>query len=129
MAYFLDFGKFLDIWPWPVIFTLWPLVKVIVPWIIKCASLGCTLVPSMKSVGQIGYEIWTQVHPISCMTSEIWPLTLSQSQHNLHHQNSSNMFYHYTKFEVDRSNGIQIYWNLSFSRLKFSSTQAGRWFC
>ena len=32
------------------------LVKVIDTWVIACALLSCTLVPSMKSVGQIASE-------------------------------------------------------------------------
>ena len=32
-------------------------VKVIGTWVIECALLGCTLVPSMKSVGEIASEI------------------------------------------------------------------------
>ena len=31
----------------------WPKVKVISPWVIECTLLGCTLVPRMKSVGEI----------------------------------------------------------------------------
>ena len=27
-------------------------------WVIECALMGCTLVPSMKSVGEIASEIW-----------------------------------------------------------------------
>ena len=42
---------FWKIWPWP-----W--VKVFGTWVIKCALLGCTLLPSMKSVGEIASEIW-----------------------------------------------------------------------
>ena len=33
------------------------LVKVIGTWVIKCALLGCILVPSMKFMGPIGFEI------------------------------------------------------------------------
>ena len=33
-------------------------VKVIGTWVIECALLGCTLVPSMKSVGEIASEMW-----------------------------------------------------------------------
>ena len=33
------------------------LVKVIGTWVIECALLGCTLVPRMKSVGEIAFEI------------------------------------------------------------------------
>ena len=45
-------GNFdLDLWPLPK-------VKVIVTWVIECALLGCTLVKSMKSVGEIASEIW-----------------------------------------------------------------------
>ena len=29
----------------------------------------------------------------------------------IHHYNSSKMFYHHTKFEVDQSNGFRITWN------------------
>ena len=47
---FLD--KFdLDLWPWPE-------VKVIRTWVIECALLGCTLVLSIQSVGEIPSEIW-----------------------------------------------------------------------
>ena len=38
-----------------------PKVKVIRTWVIECALLGCTLVPSMKSVGEIAFEIWPVV--------------------------------------------------------------------
>ena len=31
--------------------------KVIITWVIECALLGCTLVPSIKSVGEIASEI------------------------------------------------------------------------
>ena len=56
-------------------FCLLTLVKVIGTWVIKCASFGCILVPSMKSVDQIVIVIWTKVHQISCLTLkfEIWP--------------------------------------------------------
>ena len=55
MAHLCRFWTFdLDLWPWP-------LVRVIGTWVIKCALLGCILVPSMKSLGRIGFEIWTQV--------------------------------------------------------------------
>ena len=36
--------------------------SVIGTWVIECASLGCTLVPGMKSVVEIASEIW----PILC---------------------------------------------------------------
>ena len=74
MDHFLDSGQFLDIWR-PVILTFglwsfgpWPLVKINSTWVIKCTLLGCILVPTMKYVGQIGFEIWTQVYLISCLT-------------------------------------------------------------
>ena len=41
----------LDLWPWTS-------VKVIGTWVIICAILGCTLVPCIKSVGEIASEIW-----------------------------------------------------------------------
>ena len=45
-------GRFdLDLWPYPK-------VKVISTWVIECALLGCTLVPRIKSVGEIAFEIW-----------------------------------------------------------------------
>ena len=46
--YLTHFGKNL---------TLTYKVKVIGTWVIECALLGCTLVPSMKSVGEIASEI------------------------------------------------------------------------
>ena len=42
---------------WQFDLHLSPLVKVIGFWVIECTLLGCTLVPSMKSVGEIGSEI------------------------------------------------------------------------
>ena len=45
LVFYLFLGKFdLNLWPWP--------------WVIECALLGCTLVPSMKSVVEIASEIW-----------------------------------------------------------------------
>ena len=44
---------FLKIWLWP-----WPWVKVIGTLVNKCILLGCTLVLSMKSVGETASEIW-----------------------------------------------------------------------
>ena len=32
--------------------------QVIVTWVVECASLVCTLVLSMKSVGEIASEMW-----------------------------------------------------------------------
>ena len=49
---FNPFGENFDLDFWP-----WTMVKVISTWVIECALLGCTLVPSMKSVGEIAYEI------------------------------------------------------------------------
>ena len=48
---FYPFLTKFDLWPWPK-------VMVISTWVIECALLGCTLVPSMKSVGEIVSEIW-----------------------------------------------------------------------
>ena len=45
---------YLNLWPWPK-------VKVIGTWVIECALMGCTLVPSVKSVGEIASEIWQVV--------------------------------------------------------------------
>ena len=51
LVFYPFFEKFeLDFWPWPK-------VKVIDTWVIECNLLGCTLVPSMKCIGEIG-EIW-----------------------------------------------------------------------
>ena len=47
---------------------------VTVIWVIKCALLGCTFVPSMKSVGQKAYEIYTQDYPISTLTLKFYLL-------------------------------------------------------
>ena len=59
-------GKFdLDLWPWP-----W--VKVIGTRVIECAFLGCTLVPSMKSVCEIAFEIWPVLYFFTIF-GEIWP--------------------------------------------------------
>ena len=65
MANCLVFNPFwenfeLDLWPWTK-------VKVIDTWVIGCKLLGCTLVPSMKSVGKIASEIW----PILCFFTHI----------------------------------------------------------
>ena len=126
MAHFVDFGHFLDIWPWPVTLTFgqghrhlghwmrliglylgtkyevcrwnslqdmtsslvfyafwgkfdldlwpWPSVKVIGTWAIDWALLSCTLVPSMKSVGEIASEVW----PVLCFFTHFWEnLTLT----------------------------------------------------
>ena len=89
MAHFIDVGQFFDIWPWPLVR---PKVKVIGTWIIKCALLGCILVLSMKSVGQIGFEIWTQVWLTSCLTLK-FDLE-SSSTKNIY---SINVFNHHTK--------------------------------
>ena len=45
--FFTHFWK--KIWPWPLTLTTWA---------IECALLGCTLVPSMKCVGEIASVIW-----------------------------------------------------------------------
>ena len=36
-------------------------VKVIGTWVIECASMGCTLVPSIMSTGEITSKIWLVV--------------------------------------------------------------------
>ena len=75
-------GKFdLDLWPWPrsrssalrsLNAPYW-----VVPWYQVCTLLGCTLVSSMKSVGEIASEIW----PFLWFYTHFWkiwpwPLTL-----------------------------------------------------
>ena len=52
LVFYPFLGKFdLDLWPWLS-------VKVIGTWVIECALLGCTLVPSMKCVREIASKIW-----------------------------------------------------------------------
>ena len=52
LVFYPFFGKIidLDLWPWPKV--------VIGTWVIECALLGCTLVPTMKCVGEIASKIW-----------------------------------------------------------------------
>ena len=58
----------LDLWPRPK-------VKVIDTWVIECALLGCTLVPGMKSVGDIASAIW----PVLWFLTHFWEkLTFGQ---------------------------------------------------
>ena len=64
---------------------LWPSVKVTGTWFIECALLGCTLVPSMKSVSEIASDIW----PVLCFFPIVgkiwpWPLTLTKGQGHRH---------------------------------------------
>ena len=72
MASCLVFNPFwekfeLDLWPSPK-------VKVIGTWVIECALLGCTLVPSMKCVEEIASKIW----PVLCFFMHFWEnLTLT----------------------------------------------------
>ena len=48
--------------------------KVLGTWVIECALLGCTLVPSMKSVGEIASEIG----PVLWFITHLWEnLTLT----------------------------------------------------
>ena len=47
---------------WCIIGHLTLKVKVIVTWVTKCDILGCTLVPTMKSVGGIVFEMWPIVY-------------------------------------------------------------------
>ena len=60
-------------WFWPIFGHLTLPCKIIGTWVIKCALLVCILVSSMKSVGQSGFEIWTQVKSISCLTMKFYP--------------------------------------------------------
>ena len=70
LVFYPIWGKFnLDLSPWP-------LVKVIVTWVIECALLGCTLVPSMKSVGEIVSEIWPVLWFFTLFNWKIWPWPL-----------------------------------------------------
>ena len=95
----------LDLWPWP-----W--VKVIETWVIACSLLGCTLVPSIKSVGQIASEKC----PVLCFfffihLGEIWPwpliLTKGQGHRYLGHWMRLIRLYLGTKYEVCRWNSLR----------------------
>ena len=68
LFFYTFWGKFdFDHWPWPK-------VKVIGTWVIECALLGCTLVPIMKSVGEIASKIW----PVLWFFTHFWEnLTLT----------------------------------------------------
>ena len=96
LVFYKFWGKFdLDLWPWPE-------VKVIVTWVIQCALLGCTLVPSMKCVGEIASELW-QV---------LWFFThffgkLRQGHRHLGHWMCLIGLYLGTKYEVYRWNSIR----------------------
>ena len=54
------------------------------------ALLGCVLVPSMKSVGQIGFETWTQVYLISRLTLKFdrWPWVKVNEKYIIKYQSS-----------------------------------------
>ena len=51
-------------------------IKVISTWVIGCAFMGCTLVPSMKSVGEIASKIcpvlWFFTHFWQNLTTILW---------------------------------------------------------
>ena len=76
--------------------------------------MGCTLVPSMKSVGQIGFEKWTHVYPISCLTLKFY-------------------FWPWVKINVQSLSGLvkwfRNYFELKFSRLKFCWQDAIPFLC
>ena len=96
----LDFD--LDLWPWPK-------VKDIGTWIIECVLLGCTLVPSTKSVGKNSLQDMTS----SLFFSHFWEnLTLTfdldlgfgQGHRHLGHWMRLIGLYLGTKYEVSESN-------------------------
>ena len=74
LVFYPFFGKFdLDLW-----------VKVIGTWVIECASLGCTFVPSMKCllVGEIVSKIWQ----VLWFFTHFWEnLTLTLGQGHRHY--------------------------------------------
>ena len=43
-----------------------------------------------------------------------WLIWAKKINYQIHHWNCSKLFYHHTKFEVDRSNGLEIIWNWNF---------------
>ena len=63
--------SFWKIWPWPMTLSFGKF-KVIVTWVIECALLCCTLVPNIKSVGEIASEIWF----ISWCLTRFWTFDL-----------------------------------------------------
>ena len=91
------------IWPWPK-------VKVIDTWVIECALLGCTLVPSMKSIDEIAPEIWP-VLCFLCIFGKIWPwpltLTKGQGHRHLGHWMHLIVLYLGTKYEVCKWNSLK----------------------
>ena len=89
----------------------------------KYALLVCTLVLSIEAVGQIGYKLLEEVHPVY-FDLEIQPLTLGQGHRQIHHQNSIKMFNYYTRWEVVQSINILSYVELKFSEVKFDTLNA-----
>ena len=97
MAHFLDFDIYL---------CNWPLVKVIITLIIKCALLGCTLVPSINSVCEISSEIWPIILFLPIFEKNL-TLTFDLDLHwHLGHRMCLHGLYLDTKYEVCRCNRI-----------------------
>ena len=44
-----------------LIFKKFDLDRIIGTWVMECSLLDCTLVPCVKSVGEIASEIWSDV--------------------------------------------------------------------
>ena len=92
-----------DLWPWTS-------VKVIGTWVIECVFMGCTLVPSMKSVGEITSEIWPDVKFLHFFWKLWpWPMTLNfgQGHRHLGHWMRLIVLYLSTKYEVCKWNSLQ----------------------
>ena len=88
------------------------MAKITIVWVIQCALVSSTLLPSLKSEDQKGYEIWT----IICLGKvhfdlEFWPSTLGQDHSQICHQMSIKLSYYQTKLEVDQLNSFQVMWN------------------
>ena len=87
------------------------------------ASLDCTLVSSIKSVGQISYEIWTKIHPISCLTLKFHLLIFLKDRQGSKRMKKPTKFLCYSKqflnfTEMDKnieSHIFYLFWeNLTF---------------
>ena len=50
----------------------WPSFKVFTTWVIKCDLFGWTLVPSIKSVNEVAFEIWPIVNFFLRMFGKNW---------------------------------------------------------
>ena len=84
--------------------------------------LGCTLVPSMKSIGWIAFKTWTHVKVNSSLTLKFEFFIWAKCQ--MCYKLSITLHYYHTNFDVDQSNCFYVMWKDNIPLLKFGTSSS-----